>query len=195
MAANQVAESASATLPETGTRFFVVEPEMSGTPVRSESRFTRSIVFDGWLGDDLVRAYPAVLVTSGLRSALQALPHPTGFRLSRARVESSAFLTLHEPGRRLPSFWSVDIQGEPGKDDMAITGAGALVVSRRVLDVFVEFRVGRAVFAQYNANAAAHRARPDDVARRPGPGSARGRTLALSTLLTGLGALARSCLR
>jgi hypothetical protein len=155
MAANQVTGSASATLPETGTRFFVVEPELSGTPVRSESRFTRSIVFDGWLGDDLVRAYPAVLVTSGLRSALLALPRPTGFRLSRARAERSPFLSLHEPGRRLPSFWSVDIEGKPGQDDMAITDAGALVVSRRVLDVFVEFRVGRAVFAQYGANTSA----------------------------------------
>jgi hypothetical protein len=186
MAANgQGAPSLAA--PPAGTRFFVVEPEMSGTPVRSESRFTRSIVFDGWLGDDLVRAYPAVLVTGGLRSALQALPCATGFRLSRARVESSPFLSRQEPGRRLPPFWSVDVHGEPGQDDMGITGAGALVVSRRVLDVLVEFRVGRAVFAQYSANAQAPAQPAARVSTRP--------RLALAALLTGLGALARSCVR
>jgi hypothetical protein len=138
--------------------FVVVEPETSGRPVRAASGGRDAFAFDVWLGDDLVRAYPAVLVTSGLRGALQALPRPTGFHLSRARVRSSRFYRLHNPDRRLPAFWVVEIQGRPGLDDVGLTEAGALVVSRRIMDVLLASRVSQAVFAQYT---------PGRPARRP----------------------------
>jgi multidrug efflux pump subunit AcrA (membrane-fusion protein) len=42
------------------------------------------------------------------------------------------------------------IDGRAGQDDMGITDAGALVVSRRILDVFLEHRIVQARFAQYS---------------------------------------------
>lgn len=129
--------------------FLIIEPEASGSSGGRPSPGTVSCVFDYWLGDDLVRAYPAVLVTEPVKTALEALERPTGFTLTPARVTPSAFYRKHNPRRPLPSFWSIEVLGHAGRDDMGMTRAGQLVVSRRVLDVLLEFRIGRAVVAQY----------------------------------------------
>ena len=44
--------------------FFTVEPEASGAPDSQTSGKAVSCIFDTWLGDDLVRAYPCLLYTS-----------------------------------------------------------------------------------------------------------------------------------
>jgi hypothetical protein len=129
--------------------FFTIEPEASGSPDREPSGKAVSCTFDAWLGDDLVRAYPAVLVTTPVRDALLDLRQPTGFEISRARIRTSGFFRRQHPGVRLPPFWSIGVRGDPGCDDMGLTPSGTLVVSRRVLDVLMEFRIGRAVLAQY----------------------------------------------
>ena len=129
--------------------FFIVEPETSGScSGRSASGAVRCS-FDYWLGDDLVRAYPAVLVTKPVKTALQALEQATGFKVEKTIVKTSTFYRKHNSGGFLPSFWAVDVHGDPGQDDMGFTAAGQLVVSRRVLDLLLTFRVGRAVLAQY----------------------------------------------
>ena len=129
--------------------FLTVDPEASGSLTPGAPAGRVCCVFDTWLGDDLVRAYPAVLATTPLRDALRSLDHPTGFETARARVRASAFRRKHSPGRRLPVFWAILVNGQAGRDDMGLTPAGVVVVSRRVLDVLLEFRVGRAVLAQY----------------------------------------------
>ena len=106
-------------------------------------------MFDTWLGDDLVRAYPAVLARTGVKRALRALDRPSGFEITRARIRASPFYRRHSPGKRLPVFWAIQVSGKPGQDDMGLTPAGVLVISRRVSDVLLRFRVGRAVLAQY----------------------------------------------
>jgi hypothetical protein len=131
------------------TGFFTVEPEASGWPAARQGTTAVAYVFDTWLGDDLIRAHPGVLVTTPLKRALERLPEPTGFEMARARVRSSGFYRNHHPGKRLPPFWAIQVHGQAGRDDMGLTGATVLVVSRRVLDVLLAFRVGRAVFAQY----------------------------------------------
>jgi hypothetical protein len=130
-------------------KFLTVEPEASGALAAGSLPGSVTVVFDTWLGDDLIRAYPAVLVTTPLREALLRLPKPTGFEIARARVRSSRFFRKHSPGRRLPAFWNIQVRGRPGRDDMGLTAAGVLVVSRRVLDVLMAFRIGRSTLAQY----------------------------------------------
>ena len=129
--------------------FFTIEPETSGAPESERSGKVVSCIFDTWLGDDLVRAYPAVLVTTPVREALLDLRQGTGFVIARARIRTSGFFRRQHPGVRLPPFWSVGVGGEPGRDDMGLTPAGVLVVSHRILDVLMDFRIGRAVLAQY----------------------------------------------
>ncbi len=138
--------------------FFFVEPEAAGAPAAGATADAVSCVFDAWLGDELVRAHPFLLATTSVGRSLLNLPDASGFHVARARVRTSAFFRQQNPGRRLPPFWALAVDGEPGRDDMGLTPDGALVVSRRVLDALLEFSVGRAVFAQYTR--ARGRARP-----------------------------------
>lgn len=129
--------------------FFNLEPEVSGAPVGGSRVGAMAYVFDTWLGDDLVRAYPGVLVTAAVKTALLGLTKPTGFEITRARVRASPFFKKHSPEKRLPPFWSIEVRGRAGVDDIGLGGAGILVVSRRVLDVLLNFKIGRAVLTQY----------------------------------------------
>jgi hypothetical protein len=141
--------------------FFTIEPEASGAPDSEGSGEVVSCIFDTWLGDDLVRAYPAVLVTTPLREALLDLRQPTGFEITRARIRTSGFFRQQHPGVRLPPFWSIGVRGEPGRDDMGLTPAGTLVVSQSILDVLMDFRIGRAVLAQYAPGSRARRSQEE----------------------------------
>jgi hypothetical protein len=127
--------------------FLVVEPEIAGTPRGGAADL--EVAFDTWLGDDLVRAFPMFLVTRAVRDALAKVPAPTGFGFRTARIRSSSFFRKHNPGRRLPRFWALVVEGQAGRDDMGLTGAKGLVVSRRMLDVLLGFRIGRATMTQY----------------------------------------------
>lgn len=129
--------------------FFNIEPEASGSPAAGSPPGAVGFVFDTWLGDDLIRAYPAVLVTTPVKRALLGLPQPSGFEIERARIRTSGFFRSHSPGKRLPTFWAIQVRGRAGRSDMGLTPAGGLVVSRRVLDVLLQFRIGRAVLTQY----------------------------------------------
>lgn len=129
------------------TGFFVVVPEVAGGSVSRPARI--ACVFDTWLGDDLVRVHPLFLVTTPLKRALLALDGPTGFSLARAKASPSRFWRRYGADSRLPNFWCVQTDGVAGRDDIAVTRDGSLVVSRRVFDVLIGFRLGRAVFAQY----------------------------------------------
>lgn len=129
--------------------FLTVEPEASGFLVAGAPGSRVSCMFDTWLGDDVVRAYPVVLVRTPIKEALMSLDRGSGFEMTRARIRASSFYRRHSPGKRLPVFWAVQVNGQAGRDDMGLTPAGVLVVSGRVLNVLLRFRIGRAVLAQY----------------------------------------------
>jgi hypothetical protein len=146
-------------MPEARGTYFVVEPETAGAPAPGGTADAVSCVFDAWLGDELVRAHPFLLATTSLARALLGLPGASGFHVLRAKVSASEFFRTQNPGRRLPPFWALVVDGEPGRDDTGLTADGTLVVSRRVLDALISFAVGRAVFAQYSRASGRERAR------------------------------------
>ncbi len=129
--------------------FLTVEPEASGFLIPRAPKGRVTCVFDTWLGDDMVRAYPALLVRTPVKEALLSLDGRSGFEITRARIRASGFYRKHSPGKRLPVFWAVQVNGQAGRNDMGLTPAGVLVVSHRILDVLLRFRIGRAVLAQY----------------------------------------------
>ena len=133
--------------------FFVVRPEPAGYRQR-RSGDTEVLAFDTWLGDDMVRAHPLLLVTAPLMKALEALEGPTGFSLRRVRSEGSRFFRRNDSGRRLPRFWAVEVDGTPGVDDFGFDHDGSIVVSQRVLDVLMRFRIRQATLAQFAPAAA-----------------------------------------
>jgi hypothetical protein len=129
--------------------FFTLEPEASGHPAVGLAAADPVFTFDTWLGDDVVRAHAAILVTTPVKKALLTLPEPSGFTLARAHVRTSRFFRTHNRAKRVPPFWALQVNGHPGRDDMGLTPSGTLVVARRVLDTLLDYRIGRAVLAQY----------------------------------------------
>ena len=72
--------------------FFTLDPEMTGSPAAGSSPGRVVCVFDYWLGDDVIRAYPAVLVTTPVKRALLGLKGASGFEITRASATTSKFL-------------------------------------------------------------------------------------------------------
>ncbi len=131
--------------------FFVVEPEASGRPAGRQVATGEPVcTFDTWLGDDVVRAHPLLLVTPGLKDALLALGGPTGFSLVQAHASRTPFFERHAPDRRLPPFWSVEVVGRPGVDDLGLGRDGSIVASARVIDVLGRFSLKHATLGQYS---------------------------------------------
>jgi len=104
--------------------FFTIEPEAAGSPATGSEPGRSVCVFDAWLGDELIRAYLVVLVTTPAKTALLDLQEPTGFEITRARIRTSGFFRQHSPGKRLPAFWAIQARGHAGRDDMGLTAAG-----------------------------------------------------------------------
>jgi hypothetical protein len=132
--------------------FFVLDPEAAGRlstvpPVGGEP----FCVFDTWLGDDVVRAHPLLLVSAEVKDALQGLSQPTGFSVVRAHATRSAFFERHNPGRPLPAFWSLEVRGRPGLDDLGIARDGSVVASARVVEALGRFSLKHATFTQYTS--------------------------------------------
>jgi hypothetical protein len=132
--------------------FFVVEPEASGRPEGvGAAGGDRRCTFDTWLGDDVVSAHPLLLVTTELKEALLGLSQPTGFSFVRAQATRSPFFERHSPDRRLPTFWSVEVYGRPGVDDLGTGMGGSFVASARVVEVMAMFSLNHATLTQHPA--------------------------------------------
>jgi hypothetical protein len=129
--------------------YFLVTPEDAGHARPHVGPGIPLYVFDTWLGDDLVRAFPVFLATAGLKDALEALPEPAGFRSTRIRVARSPFLRRHRPELRLPAFWALEIHGQAGSHALGLTMDRSLVVSQAALDRLVQLSVPHAQFSQF----------------------------------------------
>jgi hypothetical protein len=131
--------------------YFVVEAEASGRPTVFGAE--PSCSFDTWLGDDLVSAHPLLLVTTRVMEAMAELSQPTGFSFARARALPSSFFVRHNPGRVLPTFWSVQVNGRPGVDDLGLGRDGSVVASARIVEAMTRFSLRHATLSQYSAAA------------------------------------------
>ena len=135
--------------PRENTVFFFLKPEDAGHPEKPSASHPPLYVLDTWLGDDLVRAHPGLLVTTPLKESLESLPAPTGFSIVAARTRSSVFLRDQRPELRLPVFWALQIHGQAGLHDLGLTADKSLVVSQRALDQFVRHSIRHAALTQY----------------------------------------------
>lgn len=126
------------------TKYFAVEPEVAGgwgqnTVVTREPGKPTLVhklhyVFDGWLGDELLESTPCFIVTERLADEIRRA-RLTGTRFDDVEVTTSdEFRDLH-PGRQLPRFLWLRVEGMPGIDDFGVTAGLSLVVSERVLEL------------------------------------------------------------
>lgn len=94
------------------------------------------VVFDGWLGDQLVECFPCYLVTEQLAETLVAAGI-TGFRLAEVEVETSLeFRELHSE-RTLPPFRWLQVTGTTNGTDVFMAPGHRLGCSQRTLDLIL----------------------------------------------------------
>ncbi|HEY6548491.1 MAG TPA: hypothetical protein VI589_11315 [Vicinamibacteria bacterium] len=129
--------------------FFVVTPEDAGHAEDPGGASLPLVVFDTWLGDDLVRAHPVFLVSARLKDTLDVLPEPTGFRSLRIRTKPSRFMRGLRPELRLPTFWALEISGQAGVHPLGLAQDGSLVVSQAGLDCLVRHSIPHAQLSQF----------------------------------------------
>ncbi|MGZ0151033.1 hypothetical protein ACXJJ3_28535 [Kribbella sp. WER1] len=106
------------------------------------------LVFDGWLGDDLVTTVPFWLVTERLAAALRA-SDLTGYELEPARASLGEQYALASR-REVPRDWFRLIPaGRAGQDDFALDDGTELVVSDAALRLLGSFDLANAYVADY----------------------------------------------
>jgi hypothetical protein len=104
---------------------------------------------EGWLGDDLLESFPCFIVTARVKDALLGLG-ASGFTFDSVEVSKSpTFEELH-PGRKLPAFFWLKVQGRAGADDLGLSQDHRLVVSRRVLDVLRSLDLANCDVSEYS---------------------------------------------
>ena len=98
-------------------------------------------VFDGWLGDELLTAFPCFIVTKHMQQLIEST-NPSGCSFDAVTVSrSEQFEELHSE-RQLPQFSRLMIDGVAQRDDFGTSATGgSIVVSERVLRVMKRGRL------------------------------------------------------
>lgn len=142
------------------TNYYLVEPEVAGglgpATIKDRSihppRVTRlEYVFDGWLGDPLLEAFPCFIATRALASTLADLG-ASGYVERLVQVSESYLFREIQPQTELPEFVWLDLTGQPGVDDCGADASGNLVVSERVLAVLVDAGIPNADVSEWRGD-------------------------------------------
>lgn len=131
-------------------RYFRLGPEVAGglgrkTVVEGDGyppNVTRlHYEFYGWLGDDLLRAFPCYVVTERLRAAIEE-SSPTGCSFDQVLVTTTTEFRALFPDVQLPRFSWLRVVGQPGVDDFGMgEDPPRLIVSEQVLEVLKRFSI------------------------------------------------------
>jgi hypothetical protein len=138
--------------------YFVLEPEIAGgwgeRTVADTSVFPPEVSslhyrFDGWLGDELLEAFPCFVVTERLATRLRRSGF-TGFRLQAVEITTSEEFDALYPDRALPLFKWLRPVGKAGADDFGLSATHRLVVSARALAMLRKFRFRECEVAEFS---------------------------------------------
>lgn len=130
--------------------FYKLDPEVAGhfglgtkLDASTHPPIVRSLhyVFDGWLGDELLTAFPCFIVTEHMRQLIESA-NPSGCTFEAVAIsKSDLFEELHAE-RRLPQFSRLLIEGIAHRDDLGTTATGgSIIVSDRLLQVMKRGRL------------------------------------------------------
>lgn len=123
--------------------YFFLEPEVAGAigprtiidtsvhpPLVSELNYE----FSGWLGDALLESFPCFIISESAAGELEK-GACTGMKLSDAEISRTAEFDSLYPGKVLPKFLWLQVQGLVGSDDFGIASDLRLVVSGKALEI------------------------------------------------------------
>jgi hypothetical protein len=95
---------------------------------------------EGWLGDDLLEAFPCFVVTERLADAIRST-ELTGWQLEPVEVSQSAQFEELNPGIALPRFQRLHVLGTEAACDFNLDGEHRLQVSDAALLLLRRFNV------------------------------------------------------
>lgn len=120
--------------------YYYIEPEVSGgfgdntqldTSVHPPAVLKLHIVFDGWLGDDILETFPCFIVSQALKVSIESAGL-TGYDFDSVEVSrSEEFKDLYS-NKNLPDFHWLRVHGKAGHDDFGICTDKRLVISGKV---------------------------------------------------------------
>lgn len=126
--------------------FYYIDPEVAGglgeNTVMDTSQHPPVVhkleyEFQGWLGDELLEAFPCFIVSKSLGDKLTSADL-SGFKLDKVEVSRSDLFDELNNQDVLPAFLWLKVTGEPGVHDFGLAKNHRLVISisaRHVLDV------------------------------------------------------------
>ncbi|MEX2115122.1 MAG: hypothetical protein WD845_18155 [Pirellulales bacterium] len=130
--------------------FHKLDPEVAGhfgpgtiTDRSTHPPIVRSLhyVFDGWLGDELLTAFPCFIVTKHMQQLIESA-NPSGCSFEDVTVSKSDLFEELHAGRQLPQFSRLAIDGIAQRDDFGTTSTGgSMIVSDRLLQVMKRGRL------------------------------------------------------
>jgi hypothetical protein len=127
-------------------KYYALQPEVAGGfgPHSVIDTKTRPLLitkfnyeFDVWLGDPLLEAVGCFIVTESLQTQIAAM-NATGVSFGTVEVTRSGQFEDRYPGRQLPEFVWLKVLGKAGRDDFGLSPTHDLVVSDRILHLFIE---------------------------------------------------------
>ena len=103
--------------------------------------------FDGWLGDDILVAFPVVIVSQRLRSALEAA-RLSGLSFSDATITKSDLFREVQGDLQLPAFSWLKPNGKAFVDDFALSPNSdfSIVVSEKTLAILEQYAMSHCEF-------------------------------------------------
>lgn len=100
--------------------------------------------FDGWGGDELLESTPCFIVTERLANEI-VRAGLSGIVFDHVEISKSGQFEDWYPGRTLPKFLWMKVEGEAGRDDFGINSDLILVVSDRALAVLKSGQLDNAI--------------------------------------------------
>ena len=88
--------------------------------------------FDGWLGDEIIESFPCLIVSQ--RLAVLFPSTLTGFELAEVEISKSEEFEDLCPGRILPAFRWLKVNGTAGVDDFGVAEDNRFVISQNALE-------------------------------------------------------------
>ena len=140
------------------TGYHIIEPEVAGGWGES-TEFTRTpgqpvvvhklhYQFDGWLGDELLESTPCYIATERLAAEI-GRAKLTGVSFDQVETSKSDQFDALYPGRELPKFVWLKVEGTPGRDDFGVTPDLRLVVSEKALAMLVDVGISHALVEMF----------------------------------------------
>lgn len=132
--------------------YFYVEPEVSGgfgdnavvdTSAHPPRVSKLHYQFDGWLGDDLLETFPCYIVSESLAKEIE-LAGLTGYTFDDVETSKSEQFEELYPGKELPKFYWLKVEGVAGKDDFGVAEDCRLTVSTKALEVLKKGKIEEA---------------------------------------------------